>query len=151
VSAAACLRQQCSHRPGKLYIYAGENFCAVGRLIPVTHPPAVETSSTWQQAEAAADFEKAASLKPIWAEPYDQGAGVYVDCPDPAYRNPEKAVAFIEHAIALDVEHPTYLTVLALAYFRSGKLEKAVVTQGQALGSPKFPLGYLEEATAQLR
>jgi tetratricopeptide (TPR) repeat protein len=101
--------------------------------------------------QAAADFEKAASLKPMWAEPYDQAAGVYVDCPDPAYRNPEKAVALIEHAIALDVEHPTYLTVLALAYFRSGKLEKAVVTQRQALGSPKFPLGYREEATAQLR
>jgi cytochrome c-type biogenesis protein CcmH/NrfG len=66
-----------------------------------------------------------------------------VDCPDPAFRNPAKAVALIEHAIALDVEHPTYLTVLALAYFRSGKLEKAVVTQRQALESPKFPPGYV--------
>ena len=69
--------------------------------------------------QAAADFEKAANLKPTWAELYNQAAGVYVDCPDPAYRNPEKAVALIEHAVALDVEHPTYLTVLALAYFRS--------------------------------
>ncbi len=101
--------------------------------------------------QAAADFEKAANLKPTWAELYNQAAGAYVDCPDPAYRNPEKAVALIEHAIALDVEHPTYLTVLALAYFRSGKLEKAVVTQRQALESPKFPPGYREEATAQLR
>jgi tetratricopeptide (TPR) repeat protein len=100
--------------------------------------------------QAAADFEKASNLKPIWAELYNQGAGVYVDCPDPAYRNPGKAVALIEHAIALDVEHPTYLTVLALAYFRSGQLEKAVVTQRQALESPKFPPGYREEATAQL-
>ena len=101
--------------------------------------------------QAAADFEKAANLKPTWAELYNQAAGVYVDCPDPAYRNPEKAVALIEHAVALDVEHPTHLTVLALAYFRSGKLEKAVVTQRQALESPKFPPGYREEATAQLR
>ncbi len=101
--------------------------------------------------QAAADFEKAANLKPMWAELYNQAAGVYVDCPDTAYRNPEKAVALIEHAIALDVEHPSYLTVLALAYFRSGKLEKAVVTQRQALESPKFPPGYREEATAQLR
>lgn len=74
-----------------------------------------------------------------------------MDCPDAAYRNPEKALALIEHAIALDVEHPTYLTVLALAYFRSGNLEKAVVTQRLALESPKFPSGYREEATAQLR
>ena len=101
--------------------------------------------------QAAADFEKAANLKPMWAELYNQAAGVYADCPDPAHRNPEKAVALIEHAIALDIEHPTYLTVLALAYFRSGKLEKAVVTQRQALESPKFPPGYREEATAQLR
>src|SRR5207302_1871643 len=101
--------------------------------------------------QAAADFEKAANLKPTWAELYNQATGVYVDCPDPAYRNPEKAVALIEHAVALDVEHPTYLTVLALAYFRSGQLEKAVVTQRQALESPKFPPGYREEATAQLR
>jgi tetratricopeptide (TPR) repeat protein len=100
--------------------------------------------------QAAADFEKAANLKPMWAELYTQAAGVYVDCQDPTYRNPEKAVALIEHAIALDVEHPTYLTVLALAYFRSGKLEKAVITQRQALESPKFPPGYREEATAQL-
>jgi cytochrome c-type biogenesis protein CcmH/NrfG len=63
---------------------------------------------------------------------------------------PEKAVALIEHAIALDVEHPTYLTVLALAYFRSGQLEKAAGTQRQALESPKFPPEYREEATAQL-
>ena len=102
-------------------------------------------------AQAAADFEQAANLRPLWAELYNQAAGVYVDCPDPAYRNPEKAVALIEHAIALDVEHPAYLTVLALAYFRSGSLEKAVVTQTQALESPKFPPGYREEAAAQLR
>jgi tetratricopeptide (TPR) repeat protein len=100
--------------------------------------------------QAAADFEKAADLKPTWAELYNQAAGVYVDCPDPAHRNPEKAIALIEHAIALDVEHPTYLTVLALTYFRSGELEKAIVTQRQALESPKFPPGYREEATAQL-
>jgi tetratricopeptide (TPR) repeat protein len=101
--------------------------------------------------QAAADFEKGANLKPQWAEIYNQAAGVYLDCPDPAYRNPETAIALIEHAIALDIEHPTYLTVLALAYFRSGSLEKAVVTQRQALESPKFPPGYREEATAQLR
>jgi predicted Zn-dependent protease len=101
--------------------------------------------------QAAADFEKAANLKPVWAELYNQAAGVYVDCPDPAYRNPAKAVELIEHAIALDVEHPTYLTVLALAYFRSGLLEKAAITQRQALESPRFPPGYREEATTQLR
>jgi tetratricopeptide (TPR) repeat protein len=101
--------------------------------------------------QAASDFERAAQLKPQWAEVYNLAAGVYVDCPDPAYRDPEKAIALIEHAIALDMEHPTYLTVLALAYFKSGNLEKAVITQTQALESPRFPPGYREEATKQLR
>ena len=100
--------------------------------------------------QAAADFESAARLRPQWAEPYNLAAGVYADCPDTAFRDPEKA-NLIEHAIALDVEHPTYLTVLALAYFRSGKLEQAVVTQRQAIESPRFPPSYREEATKQLQ
>jgi tetratricopeptide (TPR) repeat protein len=88
---------------------------------------------------------------PQWAESYNLAAGVYADCPESQYRDPEKAIALIEHAIALDVDHPTYLTVLALSYFRSGQLEKAVITQRQALESPRFPPGYREEATGQLR
>lgn len=101
--------------------------------------------------QAAADFEQVIHLKPQWAEPYNLEAGVYIDCPDPQYRDPVKAIGLIEHAIALDVEHPTYLTVLALSYFRSGQLERAINTQRQALESPRFPPGYREEATNQLR
>lgn len=101
--------------------------------------------------EAVKDFEKTAQLRPQWAEAYNLEAGVYADCPDPQYRDPEKAIALIQHAIALDVDHPAYLTVLALSYFRSGQFEKAVVTQRQALESPRFPPGYREEATIQLR
>jgi tetratricopeptide (TPR) repeat protein len=101
--------------------------------------------------QSAADFEQVIQLKPQWAEAYNLEAGVYADCPDPQYRDEAKAIALIQHAIALDVEHPTYLTVLALSYFRSGQLEKAVITQRQALESPRFPAGYREEATNQLR
>lgn len=102
-------------------------------------------------AHAAGDFEQVIHLKPQWAEPYNLEAGVYIDCPDPQYRDPVKAIGLIEHAIALDVEHPTYLTVLALSYFRSGQLDRAINTQRQALESPRFPPGYREEATNQLR
>ena len=101
--------------------------------------------------QAAADFEKAAQLDPVWAEAYNLAAGVYANCSDASYRDPAKAIALINHAIALDVEHPTYLTVLALAYFRSDEIEKAVETQRQALESPRFPPAYREEATIQLR
>ena len=101
-------------------------------------------------SQAAADFEEAARLKPQWAEAYNMAAGVYADCPDPARRDPKKAIALIGRAIALS-PNPTYFTVLALAYFRSGDLERAVATQREALESPGFPPGYREEALRQLQ
>ena len=76
-------------------------------------------------------------------------AGVYADCPDPSHRDQAKAIELIKHAIALS-PNPTYLTVLALAYFRSGDLRKAVTTQRQAVESAQFPPGYREDAFRQL-
>jgi len=102
-------------------------------------------------SRAEADFEAAAHLKPGWAEPYNLAAGIYANCCVLSYRDPAKGISLINQAIALDVDHPTYLTVLALAYFRSGELEKAVETQRQALESPRFPPAYRDEATNQLR
>jgi tetratricopeptide (TPR) repeat protein len=52
--------------------------------------------------QAAADFEQATKLRPQWLEAYNQAAGIYSDCPGPTFRDPNKAIAFIEHAIALD-------------------------------------------------
>jgi len=101
--------------------------------------------------KAVSDFDLVIRLKPQWAEPYNLEAGVYSDCPDAQFRNPEKAIDSIEHAMALHLQHPTYLTVLAFAYSRSGQIERAVVTQRRALESPKFPPGYREEATNQLQ
>jgi len=99
---------------------------------------------------AVSDFEQAAILRPEWAEAYDMAAGVYAGCPDPSQRNPAKAIALINHAMALS-PNPTYLTVLALAYFRSGDLEKAVTSQRQAVESPLFPPGYRDDALRQLQ
>jgi tetratricopeptide (TPR) repeat protein len=100
-------------------------------------------------SQAAADFQEAANLRPRWAEANSQAAGIYSGCTDPTFRDQAKAIALIENAIALD-KNPTYLTVLAMAYFRSGRLEEAVATQKQAVESPKFPPGYREEALRQL-
>ena len=100
-------------------------------------------------SEAAADFEQTAKLRPRWAEAWGQAAGIYSDCPDPAFRDQAKAIALIEEAIALD-KNPTRLTVLAMAYFRSGRLEEAVAAQKQAVESPEFPPGYREDAVRQL-
>jgi tetratricopeptide (TPR) repeat protein len=100
---------------------------------------------------ALEDFDEAIRLRPQWAELYNMEAGIYSDCPDPRYRDPQKAISLIEHAIALDIQHPTYLTVLAYAYAQAGQLEKAITIQKQALESPLFPPGYRQEATLQLR
>jgi tetratricopeptide (TPR) repeat protein len=101
--------------------------------------------------QAAADFEQAIKWKPIWPEPYNLAAGLCLDCPDPQFRNQRKAVKLIRRAIALDSgRHPTYLTVLALAYFRSGQPKKAASTQRKALASPAFPPSYRDDATKQL-
>ena len=102
--------------------------------------------------QAIADFEQAINLRPDWAEPYNLAAGVHAGCPDPQHRDPQKAIELAQQAIALDAEqHPTYLTVLALSYFRAGDLDNAVLAQRQALDSPRFPPGYREDATNQLR
>jgi tetratricopeptide (TPR) repeat protein len=102
-------------------------------------------------AEAAADFQNATKLRPQWSEPYNLLAGVYADCPDPGYRDQQKAIDAIQRAIELDSgRHPLYLTVLALAYFRSGQLEDAVASQKKALASPGFPPGYRDGAVKQL-
>lgn len=98
---------------------------------------------------ATHDFEEAARLRPQWAEAYNMAAGVYADCPDPARRDPAKAIALIKQAIELS-PNPTYLTVLALAYFRSGDLDKAIATQRQAVESSTFPPAYHEEALRTL-
>jgi tetratricopeptide (TPR) repeat protein len=86
--------------------------------------------------EAVADFAQASKLRAGWAEPYNQSAG--------------KAIGLIGQAIALD-DNPTYLTVLAAAYYRSGELEKAAATQRRAIESAKSPPGYREGALLQLR
>ena len=99
---------------------------------------------------AASDFEQAARLRPGWAEAYDMAAGVYADCPDPSHRDQAKAIELINRAMALS-PNPTYLTVLALAYFRSGDLERAVTSQKQAVESPQFPPGYRDDALRQLQ
>jgi tetratricopeptide (TPR) repeat protein len=102
-------------------------------------------------AAAPTDFHEAAELRPNWAEPYNLLAGIYTNCPDPKYRDQEKAITLIKHAIALDSgRHPTYLTVLALAYFRLGEFEKAVAIQKEALASANFPPDYRDEAAKQL-
>ena len=84
------------------------------------------------------------------ADAYSRQAKLYADCSDSLQRNPKKAIAAAKKAIALDSSQPTYLTLLASAYARSGQLDKAIAAQKKALSSPNFPPDYRKEATKYL-
>jgi len=99
---------------------------------------------------ALADFHKASELDPKWAEPYSMQAGVYSGCADPAIQNLDRATELISKAIELDPQHPTYLTVLAECYERSGRFAEAVLAQKKAIESPVFPPAYRDGAIKQL-
>lgn len=104
------------------------------------------------------DFETAIRLAPhssrqdynLVAELYSLESGVYANCPDVAFRNPQRALATALRAVALDPSRPTLLTILASAYERSGDFKQAIKFQRQALESPRFPPGYREDAERQL-
>lgn len=105
------------------------------------------------------DFHSAIRLAPhsakqdynLVAELYSLESGVYANCPDPAYRDPRRAIAAARRAIALDPLRPTLLTILAGAYERSGDLQRAIKAQRRALASPRFPPGYRQDCERQLR
>jgi len=62
------------------------------RIVAAKAPEAASRACS----QAVGDFQEAARLNPQWAEAYNQAAGVYADCPDPAGRDPEKAILLLE-------------------------------------------------------
>jgi len=108
---------------------------------------------------ALRDFEEAIRLVPnsarqdynLTAELYSLQSGVYSSCPDPAFRDPKRAIETAEQATSLDPSRATLLTILASAYASANDLAKAVEFQQRALDSPQFPSRYREDAERQLR
>lgn len=107
--------------------------------------------------KALSDFERAIRLVPtssaqdynLAAELYSLEAGVYAGCPDSAYRDPRKAVAAIDHAIALDSTRAGFFVILAGAQASSGDFEAAVAAMKRALASAQSP-SYRREWQLQL-
>ena len=108
--------------------------------------------------EALNDFEKAISLAPtsapqgynLAAELYSLVSGVYSGCPDSTRRDPLRAVAAIQHAIALDSTRATFLVILANAYASRGDLPAAIAALKRALALPKAAPSYRSEWQRQL-
>ena len=96
--------------------------------------------------QALNDFDTAIHLVPTstpqdynLAELFNLEAGVYADCPDSTHRDPRKAIAAIEHAIALDSTRAIFLVDLAEAQASRGDFAAAVRAMRQALASPQSP------------
>src|SRR5260370_15577687 len=109
-------------------------------------------------AEALNDFEKAISLAPsstpqsynLVAELYSLESGVYSGCPDSTRRDPLRAIAAIQHAIALDSTRATFLVILANAYASGGNLRAAIEALKRALALPGAAPLYRSELERQL-
>ena len=93
---------------------------------------------------ALSDFDKAITLAPTSApqgynlvvELYSLESSVYSGCADSTLRDPRRAIATIQHAIALDSTRATFFVILAGAYASGGNLTAAVDALKRALASP---------------
>ena len=85
--------------------------------------------------EAAALYWRAVEATPDAPEPSAELAWLLAAHPDPARRDPARAVALAERAAALTGRaRPAVLDVLAAAYAAAGRLDRAVATAEEALG-----------------
>ncbi len=85
--------------------------------------------------EAAALYRRAVDAAPDAPEPAAELAWLLAAHPDPARRDPARAVALAERAAALTGRvQPAVLDVLAAAYAAAGRLDRAVATAETALG-----------------
>ena len=108
--------------------------------------------------EALHDFDKAIALAPtsapqgynLVAELYSLESGVYSGCPDSTRRDPRRATAAIQHAIALDSTRATFFVILAAAYAGAGDLRAAVAAQQHALALPQAAPSYRDAWQRQL-
>ena len=108
--------------------------------------------------KALSDFDKAIALAPtsapqgyqLVAELYSLESGVYSGCPDSTRRDPRRAIATIQHAIALDSRRATFFVILANAHASAGDLRAAIKALKRALDSPGAAPSYRSEWQRQL-
>lgn len=77
----------------------------------------------WYKRAADADYLPASN----------QLAWLYATCPDPRFRDGEKALQYAERVVEEASASGTYQDTLAAAYARAGKFDQAVETQKRAL------------------
>jgi len=88
---------------------------------------------TGERDQALAEFTAALARKPDWPGPMSEIAWILATHPDPARRDPAKAVGLAERAADLTGRRqPVILDTLAAAYAASGEFERAAATAQEA-------------------
>jgi uncharacterized protein YceK len=83
---------------------------------------------------ARADFARAVELAPASSPPANNLAWLLATCPDPAWRDGERALTLAKELVERDRTGP-YLDTLAAAYAELGRFGKAVKAQEQAIAA----------------
>jgi len=107
------------------------------RLNPKDADAYVHRGSAWEQkreyAQAIADYTEAIRLDPMNAGAYNGRARIWATCPDPMYRDGQKAVASSTKACTMTGWNvPALLNNLAAAYAEAGLFDSAVEFQTKA-------------------
>lgn len=82
---------------------------------------------------AANDYRAALRIDPELGRAYQSAAWLMATCPNPQFRDPERAVLAAQKAIELDGENYRYLDTLAAAYANRGNFPEAQETMARAL------------------
>jgi tetratricopeptide (TPR) repeat protein/serine/threonine protein kinase len=79
-----------------------------------------------RHAEAIADFSQAIELSPKYAAAHDRLAWLLATCSDPKLRDPHRAVAEANEALALEPKNGIYWQTFAWAQYRAGDCQASV-------------------------
>jgi len=88
--------------------------------------------------KALADHRHAIRLDPKMATAYAGIARIHATCPDPLFRDGERAVEFAKRALDLDKDNPLMMAILAAAYAEAFEYAKAVQWQEDAMKNPRY-------------
>lgn len=101
-----------------------------------------------QYDRAANDYRAALRIDPELGRAYQSAAWLMATCPNPQFRDPERAVLAAQKAIELDGEDFRYLDTLAAAYANQGDFQQAQETMTRALADA--PEAFHEDYQARL-